>query len=222
MYHLIYLVYQFARFNSKRQEKIASFANIVSMLMNLSYGNHPMKHFAIPILCEFAHSTKKCRSLLLNDNGIDYFLRLLQDSFWSVNSLESIVALMKDDKKQTELNFSKPGKQEILASFVSACKADEKILIPIRRLMQESKQLTSFLNRSDVVKHFISFLNHPSPIIRLNSLQIINMLLLSVNNYTLFDEVYNLSKTLIEILVEEKAVLVADLAENILTTLTVK
>lgn len=60
--------------------------------MALVHKNSPLKQFALPVLCDFAQASRACRKMLWHASGLDFFLGLLGDPFWSTAALDSISA----------------------------------------------------------------------------------------------------------------------------------
>lgn len=153
---------------------------------------------------------------MLNDSATQHFLQLAQDPFWCVNSLEALAVLMKEEKKSIEPILIKAENLDLFLTFISNLNSDEKILNPLRRLLHSSINLTTLLNKAEVVRKFLSFLENQSPLVRLLALQMIQSLVATVNNFALFDEIYGLSKKLLSVLQHEKSILVIDLMNQVL------
>ena len=88
---IVNALYNLCRLSKSRQEEAAS-AGAIPALIDLSTSNSPLKQFALPILCDFAQTSKACRKLLWQNDGLQFYLGLLKDPFWSVSALESISA----------------------------------------------------------------------------------------------------------------------------------
>ena len=50
----------------------------------------PLKEFALPILCDMAHSSNVCRKLLWQNKGLQFYISLLADKNWQVTALDAI------------------------------------------------------------------------------------------------------------------------------------
>ena len=73
---------------------MAALAGAISKLKYFVASKHPMREFALPILCDFAHGTKLCKELLWKSYAHESFIDLLYDSnsYWQVLSLEALIA----------------------------------------------------------------------------------------------------------------------------------
>lgn len=84
-------LYNLCRLSKSRQEE-AALAGAVPLLQRLVQANSPLKQFALPILCDFAHASKTCRKLLWQHKIFALYIDLLEDPFWSLSALESILS----------------------------------------------------------------------------------------------------------------------------------
>jgi hypothetical protein len=84
-------LFNLCRLNKPRQEKIAM-AGMVPILQQIVVAERPLKEFALPILCDFAHAGKACRRLLWKHDCISTYLNVLGDPYWQVNALDAILA----------------------------------------------------------------------------------------------------------------------------------
>jgi hypothetical protein len=84
-------LYNLCRLSKSRQEE-AALAGAVPLLQHLVQSNSPLKQFALPILCDFAHASKTCRKLLWQHKVFTLYIDLLKDPFWSLSALESILS----------------------------------------------------------------------------------------------------------------------------------
>jgi hypothetical protein len=50
----------------------------------------PPKEFALPILCDMAHSGKVVRKYLWQNKGLQFYVSLLEDQYWQVTALDAI------------------------------------------------------------------------------------------------------------------------------------
>lgn len=98
---------------SKPRQDVAAAAGVIPLLQELVHVNSPLKQFALPILCDFAHASRACRRQCVFDecavlrtdldqetmscrlwahDGITFYLRLLDDAFWASPALEALAA----------------------------------------------------------------------------------------------------------------------------------
>ena len=84
-------IFNLCRLNKPRQEKTA-LAGIIPILQQIVQAERPLKEFALPILCDFAHAGKVCRRLLWKHDVLGTYLNVLGDPYWQVNALDAILA----------------------------------------------------------------------------------------------------------------------------------
>jgi hypothetical protein len=89
--HIFQTCYNLCRLNKSRQEEAAQ-AGIIPSLKRVIETSSPLKQFALPILCDLASAGKSCRSLLWQFDGLAMYLKLLEDPYFQVSALESILS----------------------------------------------------------------------------------------------------------------------------------
>lgn len=89
--HIFQTCYNLCRLNKGRQEEAAQ-ANIIPSLKRVFESGSPLKQFALPILCDLASAGKTCRTLLWQHDGLGLYLKLLDDPYFQVSALESILS----------------------------------------------------------------------------------------------------------------------------------
>ncbi len=89
--HIFQTCYNLCRLNKSRQEEAAQ-AGIIPSLKRVIESSSPLKQFALPILCDLASAGKSCRILLWQHDGLSMYLRLLEDPYFQVSSLEAVLS----------------------------------------------------------------------------------------------------------------------------------
>ncbi len=84
-------MFNLCRLNKERQE-YAAVNGIIPLLMKIMQTDRPPKEFALPILCDMAHSGSKGRRYLWQNKGLDFYVSLLGDQYWQVTALDAIFA----------------------------------------------------------------------------------------------------------------------------------
>lgn len=77
---------------SKARQEYAAVNDIIPLLMKIMKTDRPPKEFALPILCDMAHSGSKGRRFLWQNKGLDFYVSLLADQYWQVTALDAIYA----------------------------------------------------------------------------------------------------------------------------------
>ena len=82
-------IYNLCRLNKSRQED-AALNDIIPILQKIYRTERPLKEFALPILCDMAHSGKVGRRELWRNKGLQFYISLLTEPYWQVTALDSI------------------------------------------------------------------------------------------------------------------------------------
>lgn len=89
--HIFQTCFNLCRLNKTRQEEAAQ-AGIIPCLKRVIETSSPLKQFALPILCDLASAGKSCRNMLWQNDGLTMYLKLLDDPYFQVSALESILS----------------------------------------------------------------------------------------------------------------------------------
>ena len=82
-------MYNLCRLSKVRQEDAAT-SGIIPLLQRIMKTKRPPKEFALPILCDMAHSGKVGRKCLWQNKGLQFYVSLLEDQYWQVTALDAI------------------------------------------------------------------------------------------------------------------------------------
>ena len=82
-------IYNLCRLSKRRQED-AALDGIIPLLIKIVQQQQPLKEFALPILCDMAHSSKAARRELWRHKGLAFYISLLSDPYWQVTALDAI------------------------------------------------------------------------------------------------------------------------------------
>ena len=75
---------------SKIRQEDAAVNGIIPLLKRIMDTKRPPKEFALPILCDMAHSGKVGRKYLWQNRGLEFYISLLADQYWQVTALDAI------------------------------------------------------------------------------------------------------------------------------------
>lgn len=82
-------MYNLCKLSKIRQED-AAVNGIIPLLQKIMKTPRPPKEFALPILCDMAHSGKIVRKYLWQNKGLQFYVSLLEDQYWQVTALDAI------------------------------------------------------------------------------------------------------------------------------------
>jgi len=87
---ILNIMYNLCRLSKTRQED-AALNGVIPLLQQIVQTEQPLKEFALPILCDMAHSGKVGRKILWQNKGLQTYISLLADKYWQVTALDSIL-----------------------------------------------------------------------------------------------------------------------------------
>ncbi|KAL0576321.1 Protein kinase of the Mitotic Exit Network [Marasmius crinis-equi] len=174
--HIFQTCFNLCRLNKSRQEEAAQ-AGIIPCLQKVIETKSPLKQFALPILCDLASAGKSCRTLLWQHEGLSMFLKLLDDPYFQVSAMESIISWLQDETARIEDELIKPDSiSALLNCFVSAkANSFENLLDLFLKITRISTPITIGLTKSSAFfKRIIDRLSHSTKaVVRLNLLKML-------------------------------------------------
>ncbi|KDN49612.1 hypothetical protein K437DRAFT_255295 [Tilletiaria anomala UBC 951] len=213
-------IYNLCRLSKSRQEEAAQ-AGIIPQLLRVARTNSPMRQFALPTLCDFAHASKATRKIFWQHDGLRFYLQLLEDVYWQVPALDSVLVWLQDETSRVEGVLLQPTSVASLSNCFSSSKgvSFENLLEPFVKICRISSGIAVALARfASFFQRIADRLHHKKAIVRLNLLRITKILCdvhpdrsAVLSNGGLSDIIKSLSK-------EDSAVLVRELARDIVTT----
>ncbi|KAG9078552.1 hypothetical protein FS749_009417 [Ceratobasidium sp. UAMH 11750] len=220
--HIFQTCFNLCRLNKGRQEEAAQ-AGIIPNLVKISETSSPLKQFALPILCDLASAGKSCRALLWQYNGLELYLRLLSDPYFQVSALEALLSWLQDEASRVEDFLIRADSLEAMLKCFTTSKANsfEKLLDPFLKICRLSQSITlGISSKSQFFQRITDRLGHGKAVTRLNLLRILRAVFDVhpdrtglVRRYGLMDIVERLSQN-------DGAVLVRELAREILPSLS--
>ncbi|CAA7265498.1 unnamed protein product [Cyclocybe aegerita] len=174
--HVFQTCYNLCRVNKSRQEEAAQ-AGIIPCLKRVIETSSPLKQFALPILCDLASAGKSCRTLLWQHDGLSVYTKLLEDPYFQVSALESILSWLQDETSRVEDELIKPDAIESLLKCFVSSKANsfENLLDPFLKIIRLSNPVTIAISKSSAFfKRIIDRLGqNGKAVVRLNLLRIL-------------------------------------------------
>ncbi|KAL2833355.1 cytokinesis protein sepH [Aspergillus cavernicola] len=173
-------IYNMCRLNKSRQED-AALNGIVPLLQKIVKTERPLKEFALPILCDMAHSGKVGRRELWRNKGLAFYISLLSDPYWQVTALDAIFTWLQEETAKVEEHllenrYEQPSFTDAIIRCLTLSKANafENLLEPLQKLLRLSPPIASTLARPDLFSRIGQKLYHNKAAVRLNLLRIIS------------------------------------------------
>jgi serine/threonine protein kinase len=207
-------MYNLCRLSKERQED-AALNGVIPLLQRIVQTERPLKEFALPILCDMAHSGKVGRKVLWQNKGLQFYVSLLADQYWAVTALDAIfVWLQEETSKVEEHLLSSPAFKDAIVHNFNESKGDafENFLEPLQRILRLSPQVAASLASRSLFERSAVKLHAKKTFVRLNLLRIIRSICDAneeqgtlLRTYGLLETVQDLAKTDPAILVREMA-----------------
>ncbi|KAL4978100.1 hypothetical protein BDW66DRAFT_165175 [Aspergillus desertorum] len=214
-------IYNMCRLNKSRQED-AALNGIVPLLQKIVKTERPLKEFALPILCDMAHSGKVGRRELWRNKGLAFYISLLSDPYWQVTALDAIFIWLQEETAKVEEHllenrYDQPSFTDAIVRCLTLSKANafENILEPLQKLLRLSPPIASTLARPDLFSRLGQKLHHSKPAVRLNLLRIISSICDSSEQQAGLLAGYGLLDAIRE-LEHDPAILVRDMAGKLI------
>lgn len=161
---------------SKERQEYAAGNGIIPLLLKVLKTDRPPKEFVLPILCDMAHSGKKGRRYLWQNNGLDFFISLLCDQYWQVTALDAIFVWLQEETAKVEAQLLNGKFTEAISSGFASAKInafDSNLLEPLLKVLRLSPSLAASLARPDMYSGIAQKLGHKKAVVRLNLLRLV-------------------------------------------------
>jgi hypothetical protein len=89
--YIVPCIFNMCRINKRRQEK-AAVHGIIPHLQRLVKDESHLRQFALPILFDLAHTSAITRAELWKNDGVVFYINMLQEKYWQSLSLISLTA----------------------------------------------------------------------------------------------------------------------------------
>jgi hypothetical protein len=174
-------LYLLCQINRSRQEA-AAIDGALPLLQEIIAGGSPLKHFALPIMCDIAKASKRSRAELKQHDGVSFYLSLLSTSYWQEAALDALLVWLSEDRSHVERYMTQPrGVGQLTAvldsrshaSFVSMLDALSKMVYTSAPTNRALGKIDPQLGGSPFVRALISRLSHPDARVRLLLLRIL-------------------------------------------------
>eukprot|EP01006_Ploeotia_vitrea_P036616 TRINITY_DN66042_c10_g1_i2.p2 TRINITY_DN66042_c10_g1~~TRINITY_DN66042_c10_g1_i2.p2 ORF type:complete len:533 (+),score=325.32 TRINITY_DN66042_c10_g1_i2:48-1646(+) len=218
-------MYYLTTIKASRQEQAAR-SGIIPHLQRFIRENHPLKQFAFPLIFQLAKTSKRTRMELKKYNGVDFFLNLLDESYWRTHALEALALWLNDDPRRVEFILVRKTNVSKLVSVLRRTTKSvqfEKILVPFVKILTMSNSVNQALGSShEFIDEIIRRLekHEDSNQIRINLLKMLTVIYDSHPMQADLVERHNLVPVLQEVANDKSAVMVSPLAKELLEDIT--
>ncbi|KAF2466940.1 uncharacterized protein BDR25DRAFT_292636 [Lindgomyces ingoldianus] len=211
-------MYNLCRHNRSRQEE-AALSDVIPILKEVVQTEWPLKEFALPILCELAHSGKVARMKLWENRGLQFYISMLSDRNWQVTALDAIFIWLQEETARVEQylltsNFS----TAIIDAYTSpelSQSTFENMLEPLQKLIRLSPPIAASLAVPEIFTRTCQKLGHKDAVTRLNLLRILRTICDAtdddctlIRGFGVYDAIFHLSA-------HDPAILVRQMADEL-------
>ncbi|UJO24802.1 Cytokinesis protein sepH [Fulvia fulva] len=211
-------MYNLCRLSKARQED-AALSGVVPLLQRIVQTERPLKEFALPILCDMAHSGKVGRKILWQNKGLHFYVGLLADQYWAVTALDAIFIWLQEETAKVEEHLLSPSSN--FASSIAQCfnesKADafENLLEPLQKLLRLSPAVAATLAQRSLFERAAVKVHSKKALVRLNLLRVIRSICDACEEQGSLLRQYGLLEPVRELEKHDPAILVRNLAEEL-------
>lgn len=210
-------MYNLCRLSKARQED-AALSGVIPLLQRIVKTERPLKEFALPILCDMAHSGKVGRKLLWQNKGLQFYIGLLADQYWAVTALDAIfIWLQEETAKVEEHLLASAGFSEAIVQCFNESKADafENLLEPLQKLLRLSPPVAASLAHPDLFTRTVLRLHSKKALVRLNLLRIIRSICDASDEQGALIRTYGLIDSVADLAAHDPAILVREMASEL-------
>ncbi|KAM0188761.1 hypothetical protein ACHAPI_010472 [Fusarium lateritium] len=172
-------LFNLCRLSKERQED-AAVGGIIPLLLRIMQTDRPPKEFALPILCDMAHSGSKGRRYLWQNKGLNFYVSLLTDQYWQVTALDAILVWLQEETANVETHLADGGFTRAIISCFSTNRVnafDSNLLEPLLKLLRLSPSVASSLAKPEMFAGIAQRLTHKKAVVRLNLLRLVRTIM---------------------------------------------
>ncbi|KAK3067390.1 Protein kinase of the Mitotic Exit Network [Teratosphaeriaceae sp. CCFEE 6253] len=211
-------MYNLCRLSKARQED-AALNGLVPLLQRLVQTERPLKEFALPILCDMAHSGKVGRMVLWQNKGLQFYVRLLADPYWAVTALDAIFIWLQEETHKVEQHLlATSAFADAITQCFCASKADvfETLLEPLQKLLRLSRAVAAGLAQRTLFERCAVKLHARKPLVRLNLLRILRSICEAHESQGALMKQWGLLESVRGLSTADPAILVREMAKALL------
>ena len=210
-------MYNLCRLSKARQED-AALSGVIPLLQRIVQTERPLKEFALPILCDMAHSGKVGRKILWQNKGLHFYVSLLADQYWAVTALDAIFIWLQEETAKVEEHLlgSSAFSNAVLQCF-NESKADafENLLEPLQKLLRLSPPVAASLAHRTLFERSAVKVHAKKPLVRLNLLRVVRSICDASEEQGALIAKYGLLESVQDLAKHDPAILVREMASEL-------
>lgn len=222
--NVLNIMFNLCRLSKTRQED-AALNGIIPLLQQLVRTQRPVKEFALPILCDMAHSGKVGRKLLWQNKGLPFYISLLAEPYWQVTALDAIFVWLQEETAKVEEHLLRNHFSEaIVRCFTNPLNSIgdgfENLLEPLQKLLRLSPPVAASLAHPELFRRTAQKLSNKKAVVRGNLLRIIRSICHATDEPaggTLLKR-YGLYNAVLKLSISDPAILVKNMAADLINS----
>ncbi|KAF2490767.1 hypothetical protein BU16DRAFT_469385 [Lophium mytilinum] len=211
-------MYNLCRHNRSRQEE-AALNDVIPILKDIVQTEWPLKEFALPILCELAHSGKVARKKLWENRGLQFYISMLADRNWQVTALDAIFIWLQEETAKVEAYLlTSTFSTAIIDAYTSPDTSQnsfESMLEPLQKLTRLSPLIAASLAVPEIFTRTVQKLGHKDAVARLNLLRILRTICDATDEACGLIKRFGVYNTVCHLAEKDPAILVRQMAEEL-------
>ncbi|KAH9828404.1 cytokinesis protein sepH-like [Teratosphaeria destructans] len=204
---------------SKARQEDAALSGLIPLLQRIVQTDRPLKEFALPILCDMAHSGKVGRKVLWQNKGLAFYVSLLADQYWAVTALDAIfVWLQEETSKVEEHLLATPAFKDAIMQCFNESKGDtfENLLDPLVKILRLTPAVAASLAHRSLFERTAMKLHAKKPLVRLNLLRVIRSICDASEGQGTLLRTYGLLESVEDLAESDPAILVKEMAKDVI------
>ena len=172
-------LFNLCRLSKERQED-AAVGGIIPLLLKILKTDRPPKEFALPILCDMAHSGSKGRRYLWQNNGLGFYVSLLTDQYWQVTAMDAILIWLQEETANVESHLLDGSFTRAIVGCFNTNRIntfDSNLLEPLLKLLRLSPTIAALLAKPEMFAGITQRLGHKKAVVRLNLLRLVRTIM---------------------------------------------
>ena len=211
-------MYNLCRLSKTRQED-AALSGVIPLLQRIVQTERPLKEFALPILCDMAHSGNFGRKVLWQNKGLQFYVSLLAEPYWAVTALDAVFVWLQEETAKVEEHLLR--EDSVFSEAVLQCfnesKADafENLLEPLQKLLRLSPPIAASLAHRSLFERSAVKVHAKKPLVRVNLLRVIRSICEASQEQGALLIKYGLLNSIQDLARHDPAILVREMANDL-------
>ena len=127
--YVLHTLFNLCRVNKARQER-AALSGAIAPLMEVVEASRVLKPLALPLLCDFVHAGPRCRALLWDHRGVEFFCSCLAEPYFNLYVCNSLSAWASSDASRVQSVLVQPASLAALSDMFATSSVYIEAVLP--------------------------------------------------------------------------------------------